>query len=458
VETIRLIQSALGNVQMSGTAVIFLHEDGGQRSVVVLAASADGLQNTVDRVLDLIPLNADYALSDCLVQDNLALCPTNVSNEEVEAELLSGGEPSEAVTPDEEPTGDGEPDDTGIGDTGGGFETTLDAVPQGSIGLDETVDGTLGPDESHAWTFSDGPATIDIVMSSEVLDGVLELYDPDNVWLDSSDSGYSGDGEALYAIDIPDDGVYTIVVRDYWGDEGDYSLSVTAVAPPDQTGDSGDTGDTTTADIGNIFIFVDDDGEPLDGGITSGAEMADILGQEHIVILWTTSIDGPLQEDTLDGTDLLIWDTGDYLDSEGFYDPDTEIIVNYLDGGAGSLLMVGSAPLFFNYFDLASLADLEVGADDPILLDGFASGDVITLDQPYQTIASEFLGDDLTDEDIVMFNRGPESEQAGTIAAVATVDSLGTDQRAVVLLFPFTALPMAVQEPLLTNLINWFAQ
>ena len=457
-DALRLIQSDLGKVQMSGTAVILLHETANQRSVVVLAASADGLENTVNRLLDLMPLNADYALADCLVQDNLALCPTEVAGEEVEAELLSGGEPDAVETDDkddegEEETPPEEPDEEDEEDGGGLAES--EPVVQGSVGLDETVEGTLALDEAHAWTFSAGPAVIDIVMASELLDGVLELYDPADDLLEIADNGFTGDGEELLGIEIPDDGEYTIVVRDYYGEEGDYSLAVTAVST---TEEPGETPPPVVADLENIFILVDDDGEALDGGNPSGEALATLLGDQYSVTLWTTSVDGPLAEDSLEDIDLLVWDTADYLDSEGFLDPDTEIIINYLDNVEGSLLLIGSAPILFNYFDLYSLSDLEVVGDDPILLDGFEVGDVIVLDQSYQTVASEFLSDDLTEEDILLFNRGPESELPDTVAAVATLEGLGDGQRLVVLLFPFVGLPVDAQETLLPNLLAWFGE
>jgi len=101
-DTTRQIQSALGNIQMSGTALLLLDESDGQRRVIVLAASKVGLENTIDRLLDLMPLNADYALADCLVQDNLALCPSGVVDEEVEAELDTGGAPGPIEIGDED--------------------------------------------------------------------------------------------------------------------------------------------------------------------------------------------------------------------------------------------------------------------------------------------------------------------------------------------------------------------
>ena len=275
-ELVRLIQSDLGNVQMSGTALILLDESGGQRSLVVLAASKDGLESTVNRLLDLIPLNADYALADCLLQDNLAVCPTNVAGEEVEAELETGGTPETSEEDDgrgsmdeEEPVGgEDEPDRA----------SEIEAEDQGPIGLGETVEGSLPAEVQYSWTFQDGPAVIDItVASGEELDAVLELYDADNILLEAADSGFTGDDETIVGANIPDDGVYTIVLRDFFDDGGDFALTVSESSelPPeddpaeedDDTGEGNSDGDIT------VFLFVDDDGDAIGSGFTSQNEL-----------------------------------------------------------------------------------------------------------------------------------------------------------------------------------------
>ncbi|MCA9962023.1 MAG: hypothetical protein KC443_23460, partial [Anaerolineales bacterium] len=443
-DTMRLIQSGWGNVQMSGTALILLHETGAQRSVVVLAASADGLENTVNRILELIPLNADYALSDCLVQDNLALCPTNVANEVVEAELLSGGQPDDTGNQGGTSSGGGD-------DIGGGFMPPVDADFQGFIGLDDSVSGSLGENEAHSWVFRDGPATIDIVMESDDLDGVLELYNPDGDYITSADSGLSGDSEAIEGITIEDDGEYTIVVRDFWGEVGDYTLSVTEAAAAPETGDNGGGGN-------RVFILADDDGEALNGGFTSVDFFASQLSADYDVTVWVTSVDGRLEFDTLDGVDLLIWDTGDYQDPEGFLDEDTTVIFNYLDAGEGDILMVGSAPVLFSYLDATPLSDLEVAGGDPILLNGLQVGDIIDLDQTYATISPDVVEGDIGEEDTLFLLRGPASEDAGAAVAVASSDVNEDGQKLALLAFPFTALPEDIQDILLANLLDWFAQ
>ncbi len=220
---VRLIQSTLGDIQMSGTALILLDESEDQRRVIILAASNEGLGNTVNRLLNLIPLNADYALSDCLIQANLALCPSNVADEAVEYELDTSGTPGfDEAEPPTEP-GPGEGDMGGEGPISG-----LDsAVPQGTISVGETISGTLAEGESHAWTFSEGPAVIDAVLSGEELDGVIEIYSPDGELLMVVDNGVSGEDEVLLGFEVPDDGEYTAVIRDFFFRAANYTLTVT---------------------------------------------------------------------------------------------------------------------------------------------------------------------------------------------------------------------------------------
>jgi len=434
---VRLVQSSLGNVQMAGTSLIVLDEADGRRTVVVLAASAEGLQNTVSRLLDLIPLDVQTALASCLLQDPIALCPTDVADEPVEAELLTAEIGAPAQPGGETPSG---------GDTGGGQSVAdLSAELQGSIGLGESVEGVLDVGVSHAWVFSDGPAVIDItVTAGEDLDATIELYDPDNVLLEQKDAAFAGEDEEILGVDIPDDGDYTIVVRDFFDDGGSYTLSVTEGELASGGGPSGQ----------GIFLFVQDDGDPLNGGVSSGDALLALLEPQFEVTVWTASVDGPLQDGDLDGYALVIWDTGDYQSQDGFFDENTAVILNFLDGG-GSLFVTGSAPPLFGDLPLTPIADVEVSGDDPVLIDGLTSGDVFPLDQTYDAYLSDIIGDTFDDASTAFFLRGPDSDTPGAVAGFAVYDQ-EFEQRTAFVMFPFVALPEDVQATLLGNIITWF--
>jgi hypothetical protein len=444
----RLIHTDLGSIQMSGTALLLLQEVNGRYSVVVLAASNQGLENMINRLIQLIPINTDYAFADCLLQDNLALCPTNVTNEEVEAELLPGGKPNGDTAeddPDSEETGDDTGNEELPGDENGDEETEIDAIPQGTISFDETVEGTLAENEKHAWIFSQGPAFINIALTGDDdMDAILELYDPNNDFITSSDSTFTGETEEILNFEIPDDETYTIVVRDFFADGGSYTLTVTEAS------------EEASVDPGNgIFIFSDDDGTPLSGGVISTEVLTDLLSDTHDVTVWVSTVDGPLNEDTLDGYSLIIWDSGDYLDDEGFFSDDATILLNYLDSG-GDIFITGSAPALFSSFERGNLTSVQVNGNEPILLDNLDDGQIIELDQSYETVMSEFLIDDLEDGSIGFLLRGPDSDGDGSVVAVAAPANEFSNQNAVILLFPFVALPAEFQEILVENIFNWF--
>lgn len=543
IEVTRLIQSSLGNLQMSGTAVILLHEDGDRRQVIVLAASNDGLENTVSRLLDLMPLNGDYALADCLLQDQLALCPTGISAEEVEAKLETGGVPDTTIS------------SGGNGDSGGGGDDDFDgATHQGDIALGDTVEGTLDEEEAHAYTFSDGPATVDIVLQgSNDMDAVLELYDPDNELLEVADSTFSGGEEVIAAITL-DEGDYTIVVRDYFDDGGDYTLEVREAAEPEpiETDDQGEIdldeevsgildpeqlhgwtfittsdGDftitlTCSEDLdgvlamydedgrlidevdagltgeqellfapnlpagtytivvrdyyGNggsysllvqegindgtilggagIFIFEDDDGVALASGFTSAIPLLNYLNSTHEVTVWNVTDDGPLEEGQLDGYDLVIWDSGDYRDQENAFEQNTLVIFDYLSRG-GNVIVTGLAPAIFEPAELAPISDVRWIGNDPVLLDDLESGDVVELDDTYDAVVVDADESDLEELDVAYLARGPQSDLTGVYVGLATATEVFSGGKLVLLAIPFVTLPENIQQTLLVNMLNW---
>ncbi|MFZ0546787.1 MAG: hypothetical protein WAM60_15175 [Candidatus Promineifilaceae bacterium] len=271
-DQVRRIESDLGNLQMAGNVLILLHESGGSKQVVVLAASSTGLENAASRLIDLIPLNADYALADCLLSENLAVCPSAVSNEIVEYELVTSGVP--------DTTSGGSNGGSG---GGGGSTGAFDAVLKGSIGLGETVDAVMDAGESDAWIFSDGPETVDIILEGgSDLDGILELYDPDGELMADVDSTFSGEEEIIAGIEIPDDGDYTIVVRDYFEEGGDYSLTVDTASPDNASND----------DLGANL-----QGELNFGDTVSGELSADEFESWLLVINTPTSVNLTLDSD-----------------------------------------------------------------------------------------------------------------------------------------------------------------
>lgn len=214
----RLVESPLGDVEMAGTALLLLSDDGARRQLVVLAASNDGLESALTRLRGAASAEG-VNLTGCLIQDNLALCPTGVANEPVEYELDTSGPAESPTTAPEQPDED--------------REDTNTPIDKGRIALGETKTAELAADEVHAWTFDGGPATINIAVDPDTdMDAVLELYAPNGTLMANLDSAFAGGVEEMRGVEIPDDGQYFIVVRDFFNDGGHYQISVAAGEPP----------------------------------------------------------------------------------------------------------------------------------------------------------------------------------------------------------------------------------
>lgn len=432
----RLIKSPLGDIQMAGSAIIVLDTDGERQQIAVLAASNDGLESVLARLRPTGPSDtADF--SGCLLQEDIAVCPTGIEDEPVEYELITTG-PGEAV---ETPGGD-----TSREENGNEPSAPIDAADQGAIALDETKSAELAPEEAHAWTFQDGPTTIDIVLDSDDdMDGILELYGPDNQLLANVDSTFTGGVEEMRGIEIPDDGAYTIRVRDFFNDGGRYELSVTAGEP----GNSDGAGNPNN----RVFIFADDDGEPLGRGFTSAEAFASGLSNSYDVTVWVSSDDGPLPNDTLADYQLVIWDSGTYRDEDGLFSEDTGRIIEYLDAG-GDLLISGTSPTILGPVELAPLENVAVVAGDPALSNGFEDGEIIPLDNVYEVALAEAT--DLNTSEIIFLARAPGETGEGGAIAVAAIETSAPDQRSIFLFAPFAAMPNDARRQLLDNMMGWF--
>lgn len=473
---VRVIDSPLGSVQMSGSSlIIFEPLDNGQRAVYVLAASKKGLENSIGKLLDLVPLDSDYRLQDCLVTADLAFCPSEVSNEKVEAELLTGGIPSTPAADDDEdeeededePVDDEDEEDTEDDFNGDKTLDDLELTDQGEIALGDVVEGTTSEDEQyHAWTFSEGPAEVDIILTGgDDFDGILELYDPDGNFVDSSDSTFSAGVESLEGISL-DEGSYTIVVSDFFINGGDYELTIVEAgeAPADDEEDSTDDEEDTTDDeedtseddtgIPTVFVYVDDNGVLLDEELETPAAIADLLGDEYEVTVWSATEDGALPEDVGD-YDYFIWDSGAYRDEEGSSEDDSFIIFELLLND-GKMLLLGSAPPLLEPFDeLTVVNDMEFTDADVTLLTGFEEGQVIEMETSFT--GGVLYADDAGEEDIMYLLRGPESENAGEILGSAYADT-ESEARLLFLALPLQALPADVQADLLSNIMAWLSE
>ena len=100
----------------------------------------------------------------------------------------------------------------------------------------------------------------------------------------ASDSTFEGEEERLDLIQIPDDQVYTIVVRDFFQDGGSYTLDLVATTP--ESLGAVDQGELTPGDAVNgvleedekhAWTFTVDAPSEVDITLTSGPELDGLL-------------------------------------------------------------------------------------------------------------------------------------------------------------------------------------
>ena len=101
------------------------------------------------------------------------------------------------------------------------------------IGLNQTVTGTLYYDEAGVWLFSDGPATVTVILGMRPYGtALIILKDPTDVeraYVDEQSPGIA----RLVNFSIPDAGDYTILVRNTQNSQVDYTLTVQdGLTPP----------------------------------------------------------------------------------------------------------------------------------------------------------------------------------------------------------------------------------
>jgi hypothetical protein len=101
------------------------------------------------------------------------------------------------------------------------------------IGLNQTVTGTLYYNEAGTWLFSEGPATVTIILDVSTFGtGLIIVRDPsgvDRAYVDEQSPGVA----RLVNFQIPTSEEYTILVRNTRNTQVDYTLTVQdALTPP----------------------------------------------------------------------------------------------------------------------------------------------------------------------------------------------------------------------------------
>ncbi len=318
---------------------------------------------------------------------------------------------------------------TETGEGGGGGEG-------GEISLGETVEGELVGTDIAIWAFegeADQAVTI-IAVSTDDGDLVLELRDAEGYTLATSDDGLSGEEERLEGR-LPADGNYQIAVYDFYGDDTSYTLSLLEGGEGDVFGGWG------------ILIVSADDGVPLTEGRTGADIYYQVLSPNYDVTLWSLSQDGPLGMEDMQGHQLVIWSSGDFVDG------DSEAVLNVILEG-GSLLLSGASSGLATAEDLAPLRDIQVSETTSVLTTGFTPGEVIELTGEIDALV--FDGSEEEEGQITLFLRGPTSDQAGDVIAIATDAGEFLDLQILIMGFPLYMLPEDYQVQIINNAMIWF--
>ena len=218
--------------------------------------------------------------------------------------------------------------------------------------------------------------------------------------------------------------------------------------------------------IDNILIVSDDNGRKRDDGQTSVIEYNNVLSSTYKIDSWVISNDGSPDVDQLLEYDAVIWTTGDFWD-DSINEEDVVLLTRYLELG-GNLILSGASIAFdwdhtdflkkvvhADYLDFAEQKDMELVLPDHPIAKDFAEDAVITF---LPTPSGEPLEPDVvrhTADARVIFQRGPDSQQAGAAAVIAY-----EDERVKVAYYAFPAylLPPEELSHLVNNTISWFTK
>jgi hypothetical protein len=310
--------------------------------------------------------------------------------------------------------------------------------PTGTIDLGETVEGSLAAGEGAVWSFRGeaDQAIIIIVRPDENGDILVELQDSEGDALASADDALTGEEERIEGL-LPADGDYRILIEEFYGKATGYELTLEAGGGGPVLGSRG------------ILVVSADAGEPLLTGRTGADVYVNLLSSDYNVTLWSLSTDGELDTEMMQGYQLLIWASGDYVGDLESLAP----MLYFSEGNA--VLMSGVSLGLLSDGEMALLRDLRV-SDRPSPLTARFSADQLfelTAEIEAPVFAYEAADDDGT---LPVFLRGPASQEAGDVIAAAFQEPNLGQARLMLIGFPIYLLPEEAQGQLIDNAVNWF--
>lgn len=115
------------------------------------------------------------------------------------------------------------------------IESPNNPVLRGEIAMGQAVTGLLNSDQTDVWTFS-GEAnrylTLNLNPNTPNIDLTFTLFTPDGQLLESIDYGLPGEPEILYDAFLPETGIYTLEIVEFFGEIGRYGLTLNLYETP----------------------------------------------------------------------------------------------------------------------------------------------------------------------------------------------------------------------------------
>ncbi len=224
--------------------------------------------------------------------------------------------------------------------------------------------------------------------------------------------------------------------------------------------------------IDKLLVVSDDDGRGSEEAQTSVLAYNNVLSDTYKVDMWITSEDESPDIDDLLEYDAIIWTTGDYWD-DSIGEEDAALLTKYIEIG-GNLILSGASIGFdwdhtefltkiahADYLDFAEQADIELVLPDHPIAEDFEEEAVITFldtDSDEEANSDQKLVPDVvshTPDARVIFQRGPDSEEAGAASVIAYEDDRA---KIAYFAFPVYLLPAEEQALLINNTVDWFSK
>jgi hypothetical protein len=199
-----------------------------------------------------------------------------------------------------------------------------------------------------------------------------------------------------------------------------------------------------------ILVVALDKGRGRYKNRTGADRYASILEESHDVTLWSMAQDGPLDETELSGYDLLIWTSGDFEKALG--DEESDLLFLGMLNGIPSIL---SGAYISDAGTRSVQRDIQVKDATHPLARGFERGEVIGFES--EPLGSDYevdLLDDTAIEGVVVFVRGPDSEDTGA-ASIYVFEDTAASVRVAFVGLPIYLLPEEVGAQLVVNMASW---